>query len=41
MDDLVRDIFPIRRTIDNAVDEAEALSFACRTLTPKQGSVQH
>jgi hypothetical protein len=27
MDDLVRDIFPIRRTIDNAVDEAESLSF--------------
>jgi hypothetical protein len=27
MDDLVRDIFPVRRTIDDAVDEAESLSF--------------
>ena len=35
MEDLVRDIFPIRRTIDDAVDQAEELSFACRMLTPK------
>jgi hypothetical protein len=41
MDDLVRDIFPVRRTIDDAVDQAEETSFACRTLTPKQGSVRH
>lgn len=27
MDDLVRDILPIRRTVDDAVDEAESLSF--------------
>jgi hypothetical protein len=27
MDDLVRDIFPVRKTIDDAVDEAESLSF--------------
>jgi hypothetical protein len=27
MDDLVRDIFPVRKTIDDAVDEAELLSF--------------
>ena len=27
MDDLVRDIFPLRRTIDNAVDDAESLPF--------------
>lgn len=27
MDDLVKSIIPIRRTIDDAVDEAEALSF--------------
>jgi hypothetical protein len=27
MDDLVRDIFPVMRTIDDAVDEAESLSF--------------
>lgn len=25
MDDLVRDIFPLRRTIDDAVDETELL----------------
>jgi len=30
MEDLVRDIFPIRRTIDDAVDLAEETSFACR-----------
>jgi hypothetical protein len=27
MDDLVRDIIPLRRTIDNAVDDAESLPF--------------
>jgi hypothetical protein len=27
MDDLIRDIFPVRKTIDDAVDEAESLSF--------------
>jgi hypothetical protein len=27
MDDLVRDIFPVRRTIDDAVDQAEETSF--------------
>ena len=27
MDDLIRDIFPVRRTIDDAVDEAEETSF--------------
>jgi hypothetical protein len=27
MEDLVRDIFPVRKTIDDAVDEAESLSF--------------
>jgi hypothetical protein len=27
MDDLVRDIFPVRKTIDDAVDEAESLLF--------------
>ena len=27
MDDLIRDIFPLRRTIDNAVDDAESLPF--------------
>jgi hypothetical protein len=27
MDDLIRDIFPLRRTIDNAVDDAELLPF--------------
>jgi len=27
MDDLVKDIFPLRRTIDNAVDDAESLPF--------------
>jgi hypothetical protein len=27
MDDLVRDIFPVRKTIDDAVDEAESLPF--------------
>lgn len=27
MDDLVRDIFPVRKTIDDAVDESESLSF--------------
>jgi hypothetical protein len=27
MDDLVRDIFPLRRTIDDAVDDAESLPF--------------
>jgi hypothetical protein len=27
MDDLVRDIFPVRKTIDDSVDEAESLSF--------------
>jgi len=26
MDDLIRDIFPVRRSIDDAVDEAESLS---------------
>ena len=36
MDDLVRDIFPVRRTIDDAVDESELLSFACRKLTHKR-----
>jgi hypothetical protein len=27
MDDLVRDIIPLKRTIDNAVDDAESLPF--------------
>jgi len=27
MDDLVKDIFPLRRTLDNAVDQAEETSF--------------
>jgi hypothetical protein len=27
MDDLVRDIVPLRRSIDNAVDDAESLPF--------------
>ena len=27
MDDLIRDVFPLRRTIDNAVDDAESLPF--------------
>ena len=27
MEDLAKDIFPIRRTIDDAVDEVESLSF--------------
>jgi hypothetical protein len=27
MDDLVRDIFPVRRTLDDAVDESEASPF--------------
>ena len=27
MDDLIRDIFPVRKTIDDAVDEAETLPF--------------
>jgi hypothetical protein len=27
MDDLVRDLIPVRRTIDDAVDEAESLPF--------------
>ena len=27
MEDLVKDIFPVRKTIDDAVDEAESLSF--------------
>lgn len=27
MDDLVKDIVPLRRTIDNAVDDAESLPF--------------
>jgi hypothetical protein len=27
MDDLIRDIFPVRKTIDDSVDEAESLSF--------------
>jgi hypothetical protein len=30
MDDLLRDIFPLRRTIDNAVDDAESLPFRYR-----------
>ena len=32
MDDLVRDIFPIRRTIDDAVDEIELLPFRYQNL---------
>lgn len=32
MDDLVKDIIPIRRTIDDAVDEAESLSFRYQKL---------
>jgi hypothetical protein len=27
MDDLIRDIFPVRKTIDDAVDQSESLSF--------------
>jgi hypothetical protein len=27
MDDLVRDLVPLRRSIDNAVDDAESLPF--------------
>lgn len=27
MDDILRDIFPLRRTIDDGVDEAESLPF--------------
>jgi hypothetical protein len=27
MDDLVRDLIPLKRTIDNAVDDAESLPF--------------
>jgi hypothetical protein len=27
MDDLVKDLVPLRRTIDNAVDDAESLPF--------------
>ena len=36
MDDLVRDIFPIRRTLDDGVDEAEASPFRhARTKTSR------
>ncbi len=30
MDDLVRDLVPLRRSIDNAVDDAESLPFRYR-----------
>jgi hypothetical protein len=32
MDDLVRDIIPLRRTIDDAVDETELLPFRYQNL---------
>jgi hypothetical protein len=34
MEDLVRDIFPVRKTIDDAVDDAESLSFRYK-IKPK------